>query len=293
MAQAHNNEGDALSTGHGKKRRARKPLSGDGLSSGVDSGEKWIDFEMVMNKVERRADGKLGIRERNLFVLWRRYSGKTFDELEDLVPMKAVSEGEIYRVLSVIWLVWKKFTAGGESKLDFRFEDMGVLLLMKRVEDALGGSVFTADILQIANLRETGKEGFASKTYLPLTNEWIRRMRSKGLVEQIPGLKVYEGHKVAMYRVSATGRELLRHFVECVTEVHKDIRWYVKDHKDSQYLRRIIARFCLGVDYNTLLAADGTGVTLDEIQELAKKDLYSMGRPKGGIKPSFWKDLPD
>lgn len=251
-------------------------------------GEKWFDAELVKKRAEMSETGKLGVWESEKFVLWRQYSGKTFDELADLVPMQGIEESELYRYCSVYWLVLRKMTSNAH---DWRVDDLGMLFLMKRMQDANEGSIFTRSMLEYY-LSLSAKDGLRPKSHaITLTNGWVKRLRRKGLIEQIPGLKVFHGRKIAMFRISADGRRVLKAFVEAFADVSKDIRNWAKTQEDARYLKRYVARFTLGMTYEQVNEPDD--FTFDEMVELTKRDLRSMGHRGTGHKPDYWKDLPD
>jgi hypothetical protein len=130
-----------------------------------------------------------------------------------------------------------------------------------------------------------------------LTSVWIKKMRVRGLIEQIPGLKTYtvkgeKRQKVALFRLSADGRRVIKACLETFRECHKDIGYFVKTRGDRDYLRRVMARFIMGVSYEELDAAD-TGQELDDIVDLTKSDLKRMGYRGTGKKPDYWNDMLD
>jgi hypothetical protein len=256
---------------------------------GKKTVEKWIDEEVIIRKVERDMNGKLGVRERDKFVLWNNYSGKSFKDLEDLVPMRETSLSLFYEFGSIYWMVLKRFTGKFGKGGEFGADDLGILFLMKRFEDANAGSFFTRAMLaywyRYSGARDTN--------VIMLTNAYVKKMRARGLVEQIPGLKVFDGQKIAIYRVSATGRALLKEFIEAFKQVHQDIRHFAKDPEGADYLGYVMGYYCLGVDHTRLKDAEGNDVTFDDMIELTKRDLKAMGYRGTGTRPDFWKDLPD
>jgi hypothetical protein len=270
----------------GKRAKGR----GMGKNGRIDA-DKWFDYDIVRNRAIRRADGKLGVMERRKFRLWRQFSGLSFDELEDLVPLRDMVSGEYFEMASVYWLVMMRFTGGEKGKWQFQWRDVGMLFLMYRFETANGGSLFVRAMLEYSVAHKSSLTHSKGRKIM-LTLDWIKRMRSRGLIEQIPGLKVFEGRKIAMFRLSPDGRMLLRQILEAFREVHKDIRYWAKNSDDKEYLARLVARFSLGVDEQ---ACAGDKQTFEEMLDITKKDLRAMGlyKLKRGQKPQWWDDLVD
>lgn len=268
---------DEGGAGSGKKRR--------GIAT-----NKWVDHDLVRAKVENRDDGKLGIRgEDGRFRLWRAFSGKSFDELEDLVPMHDVWASDFFAFASVFWLVMRRFAGKLGNGQVWNSRDWGVLFIMARMQAANAGCIFTRAMLEYA-LSDTQRPKGHS---INLTNGWVKRMRAKGLIEQVPGLKVWEGRKIAMFRLSPEGRRLILSFLDAFKKVHEDIRYWAKNPDDALYLRSVVARFAMGIDPNNLTDESGQPVTLEDMIELTKRDLRGMGHKGTGHKPDYWSDLPD
>jgi hypothetical protein len=276
---------DDVSMKSGVKARSRPDFT---KYDGNGCGEKWYDLGLVRARAEMSEGGRLGVWESGKFVLWRQYSGKTFDELEDLVPFRELEKGDLYNFASVYWLVSKKMTGKLSKAEAWSADDLGMLFLMKRMQDANAGSIFTASMLRYYLNPEAGLRPYGH--VITLTSNWVKRMRRKGLIEQLPGLKIWRGRKIAMFRVSADGRRVLKQFIEAFAEVHRDIRSWVKNTDDARYLRRYVARFTLGMSYNDVNTEDD--MTFDEMVEITKRDLIEMGHKR--LKSTdFWKDLPD
>jgi hypothetical protein len=275
--------------GHGV--RGTRPDFTRPSSTGV--GEKWFDHSLVMGKAEIGEKNKLGVWERGKFVLWRQYSGKTFDELEDIVPLREFEMEPMYAFASIYWLVMKKMTGKLGIKDTWTTEDMGMLFFMKRLQDANGGCMFTKTLLSLYLNNEEGLRPMGHT--ITLTNGWVKRARRKGLIEQLPGLKYWRGYKAAVFRISATGRQVLKEFLEAFRRVDNDVAHWAKNNEDRYYLRRYVARFTLGIQYKDLQnEAEDADQTLDEVIELTKSDLRAMGhRGIAGKKVDWWKDLPD
>ncbi len=273
-----------------------KKLSGAASKRPIQGGQNrkngdWLDQDMVRSRVERREDGKLGIREGEggKFRLWRAFSGKSFDELEDLVPMRETVGSEFFAMASVFWLVMVRFRGKMGNGWTWKLEDWGILFMMYRMQCANAGCIFTRAMLEYALCDPQRPKGHS----IHLTNVWVRRMRSKGLIEQVPGLRIWEGRKIAMFRLSPSGRTLLKQFLDAFRKVHEDIRYWAKNPDDAHYLRSVVARFTLGIDANNLTDESGQPVTLEDMIELTKRDLKAMGHKGVGQKPDYWPDLPD
>lgn len=255
----------------------RLDLSGK-KRTGDHTGEKWVNRDLIRQRAsERDKDGRLGVFEGDKFRLWREFNGLTFGEMEDLVPLLDVGLNDFLAFGTVFWLVFRKFTGmlgNGERLL---FEELGMLLLMYRVQLANGDSLFTNKMLQYY----TDDRSRSRKASTSLTLRWLKTMRKRGLIEQVPGLKEYRVNgekkaKIALFRISGDGRRVIKSLMEAFKEVHKDIAWYVKNQEDRDYLARVMARFCLGVSYEELNAA-GTEEELNELLKLTKEDLKKMG----------------
>lgn len=288
-AQTSTNEGHAGVKGQNSVDGS-KSVVGDGVGQkkGPKMVDKWLDSELVKRKVVRQENGKLGIaREGGKVENWRSYAGKTFDELEDLVPLAGEIGSVHYEVASVFWLVCKRFTVKGY----FRLEDIGVLMMMYRMQVASAGSFFTRAMLALCFSHNELKPRAHT---LVRTNTWVKRMRAKGLIEQIPGLKVYDGRKIAMFRLSLEGRTVLAQFLAHLRELHKDIRYWVKNYdfpeREIDYLRRYVMRYTIGVDEEITRDPDGNPETLEDMVQLTKADIRRMGAKQDGY---FYKDLPD
>src|SRR5215216_620784 len=282
-AHTHTNEGNALSNSKDGKEQGNlnvdnkavvemKTLRDGKIAKKVSlvGADRWLDQDMVRIKVVRDNNGKLGTRDGKQLKLWRKYSGLTFDELEDLVPMKDIAKTDLYWFASVYWLVVKKMTLNERfCGVRWRFEDLGLLFMMKRLEDANEGSVFSATMLCVA-LHGSPEEGLRPNNHLfQLTNGWIKSMRARGLIERLPGLKAWKGYKVAMFRLSASGRQLLVEVIDHFGQTHNDIRYWAKNDADIAYFRRFMARFCLGIR-TTGVNQDDDGA-FNEIVDLTRK----------------------
>lgn len=246
--------------------------------TGDHTGDKWIDPELIRQRVERRAkDDSIMVWEGNKFRLWREFSGRTFGEMEDLVPLLDVGLEPFLAFGTSFWLVFRKFTGMLGKGEKFVFEELGMLLLMYRIQLSNGDSLFTNKMLQYY----TDDRSRSRAQSTSLTLRWLKTMRKRGLIEQVPGLKEYRVNgekkaKIALFRISGDGRRVIKSLMEAFKEVHKDIAWYVKNQEDRDYLARVMARFCLGVSYEELNAA-GNEEELNELMKLTKEDLKKMG----------------
>lgn len=220
---------------------------------------------------------RLGVYEGGVFRLWREFNGRTFGEMEDLVPLLDVGLNDFLAFGTIFWVVFRKFTGRLGKGERFVFEELGMLLLMYRVQLANEDTLFTTAMLQYY----TGDPSRSRGSSTALTLRWLKTMRKRGLVEQVPGLKEYRVNgekkaKIALFRISGDGRRVIKSLMEAFKEVHKDIAWYVKNQEDRDYLARVMARFCLGVSYEELNAA-GNEEELNELVKLTKEDLKKMG----------------
>lgn len=249
-----------------------------GKRTGDHTGEKWVDRDLIRQRAgERDKDGRLGVTEGGVFRLWREFNGRTFGEMEDLVPLLDVGLEPFLAFGTIFWLVFRKFTGRLGNGERLRFEELGVLLLMYRIQLANEDTVFTTGMLHY--YQSDTCRSRASSTALTL--RWLKTMRKRGLIEQVPGLKEYRVNgekkaKIALFRISGDGRRVIKSLMEAFKEVHKDIAWYVKNQEDRDYLARVMARFCLGVSYEELNAA-GNEEELNELVKLTKEDLKKMG----------------
>jgi predicted transcriptional regulator with HTH domain len=142
------------------------------------------------------------------------FSGKSWKELEDIWPRDLRLSSEAWKIVSVMapaWLATTKFMKSNYGEA-INMRDFFYLCWIHRGEDAKE-NVATVSWPIMKGLNIGGKLWYKKKSALTRI----------GLIENIPS------KWVRLYRVTATGKMVIRVFIENVEKAHKDIRMWKVD----------------------------------------------------------------
>lgn len=142
-----------------------------------------------------------------------KFSGESWDNLQDIWPAHLRISSEIYSALGVFYPVWvnlnKRYRQQFKESLGLR--DLFLLFLFHRVEEAkgdVGAPTFILGVMIDVNYLNL----------LPLKKSTIHRLK---LIEQYP---MINGYRPRIYRLTSLGKQILRETVELVEQAHRDVR---------------------------------------------------------------------
>jgi len=170
----------------------------------------------------------------------RKFSGTSWQELEDIWPKEIRIMSEAYKIMSVIYPAWRTLCLKHKWKenegVGFRIDDLFMLFWVQRCEEAKGN---------------VATEGYVISK--PLSwNERMRvfkqsRLHRLKLVENMP----YKG--IRLYRVTAKGKLLMREFIEMLEQAHKDVRYFssIQPPENGKKINDLMEKyFALGGMFN-------------------------------------------
>lgn len=161
-----------------------------------------------------------------------KFSGASWQELEDIFPKEIKVSSEAYIIMSVFYPAWRALSLKYNFKKNegtvLQIDDFFLLIWVQRCEDAKGN---------------VATQGYTISKPL----KWNQRMRSfkqsrlhrLKLVENMP----YKG--LQMYRVTAKGKLLIREFFDMVEQAHKDIRYFssIQPKENQEKVDKIMRRY--------------------------------------------------
>jgi hypothetical protein len=143
-----------------------------------------------------------------------RFSGATWEELEDIWPKSLRISSDVHMILSVFYPAFRQMNIRmkQEEGITIRIDDFLLLFWYQRCEEAKG-NVATVPYVP-------GKPLQWNARMLSIKQSRLFRMK---LIENMPlmGLR--------MYRVTAKGKQLMRKFVTFLEQAHKDVRFFAAD----------------------------------------------------------------
>ena len=160
------------------------------------------------------------------------FSGKSWKELEDIFPANVKIASEAYKIISVFYpaLVstrqWLKATYG----IEIQTRDLFLLCWLQRCEDARENVSFDGwPALKGMNIG--GKLWYKEKS----------NITKIGLIENVPASTA-----VRLYRITATGKLIIRKFVENVEQAHKNLGLWVsmQPQVEADRITKYIKQFC-------------------------------------------------
>jgi len=163
---------------------------------------------------------------------YNKFSGASWQELEDIFPKEIRVSSEAYIILSVFYPAWRalhlKYKFKQNEGTVLQIDDFFLLCWVLRCEDAKGN---------------VATEGYPISKPL----QWNQRMRSFKQ-SRLHRLKLVENmpyKNLRLYRVTAKGRLLIRDFFDMVEQAHKDIKYFssIQPPENAAKVDRIMRRF--------------------------------------------------
>lgn len=147
------------------------------------------------------------------------FSGKRWKELEDIFPADLKIASDAYKIISVFFPAWvatqayMKATLGGSIHM----RDFFILCWLQRCEDAKENISFES-WPAMKGMNIGGKLWYNRKS----------QMTAIGLIENIPA------KAIRAYRISATGKMVIRNFTQNVEQAHHNLRGWISMQPEDQ-----------------------------------------------------------
>lgn len=162
----------------------------------------------------------------------KKFSGASWQELEDIWPKEVRISSEVYKIMSVLYPAWKllskKYDFRRNEGVTLRLDEFFLLFWVHRCEDAKE-NVATAPY-------PIGKPLSYNARMLSFKTSRLFRLK---LIENMP----FKGIRV--YRVTAKGKLLMREFIENLEQAHKDIKYFSKDQppENAEMMNGVMRRW--------------------------------------------------
>lgn len=152
------------------------------------------------------------------------FSGKSWKELNDIWPVDVRISSDVWKHISVAYpafMVTQQFMKTLLKGESIKFRDFLILCWIQRCQEA--------------------KDDIATEAWAPMKgmnisgNIWYNRKASLtrlGLLENMPG------ERFRMYRVTGTGRMIIKYYVDQVEQAHKNLRYWLS-LQPEEYAKKV------------------------------------------------------